>query len=102
MNLNVKLTPESLKKLGTVLARQAGGVLAILLIGCLAYTAYFTSNLFYSKVDLEALELQSDPAKDRQIRFNQATLDALDKLAPSEVRPNTDTTGRANPFAPTQ
>lgn len=97
MNLNLKL---DVRTLAAPLARY-GTSIFIMLVGVVGvYTMYFITNLFYSKADLDALASKQETTQTKQIKFNQKTLDSLDKLVPSDKKPDTSNVGRSNPFAP--
>lgn len=100
LNLNMKLSGDIstlLKPLGKYL-----GIIAIVAVGgIIGFTAYFVTNLFYSNGDLSKLEKkQSETNQQKQIRFNQKTLDSLKTLTPTDSQPNTQDVGKQNPFAP--
>ncbi len=100
LNLNMKLSGSLgayLKPLGKYIGMI--GVLAV--IALLGYTAYFLTNLFFAPSDLSALEKkQEESAQSKQIRFNEKTLQSLDKLKSAGTSPDTSNVGKDNPFAP--
>ncbi|MEI7818690.1 MAG: hypothetical protein WCI47_01080 [bacterium] len=101
MNLNLKLDLNGnvltwLKKI----AEHLHIVLIIVFSLVLAYSIYFAVNLFYSKGDLDALANKQTTERSKQIRFNQKTIDSLDRLLPARTEAPTPENGRSNPFAP--
>ncbi|MFO0955340.1 MAG: hypothetical protein U0526_02275 [Candidatus Saccharibacteria bacterium] len=100
LNLNMKLSGDIGSMLKPIL--KYAGVIAVLVVGGLiAYTAFFVTNLFYSNGDLSKLEeKQSESSQQKQIRFNQKTLDSLKTLTPADSQPNTADVGKQNPFSP--
>lgn len=100
MNLNMNLNT-NLGALVQPLLRRVGLIISLGLIGVIAFTVYFVSNLFFAPTDLDALSSYQETGQTKQIKFNQTTLESLDKLVPAGTVPAQDTTGgRTNPFAP--
>lgn len=96
LNLNADLS-----SLAQPILKRLSLIIFLALIGLLGYTVYFVSNLFFDQADLDTLSKHQDTTQTKQIKFNQATIESLDKLVPAGTQPSKPTTnGRSNPFAP--
>jgi|GEM_PF-5294718 len=101
MNLNMKLNLNgNVGDLAKKLVSQLHIILIIIFCGVLAYTVYFAINLFYAKSDIDAVANKQTTERTKQIRFNEKTLESLDRLLPARGEPSVPSSGRSNPFAP--
>ncbi len=96
LNMNVS----NLGGVAKSLLPKVGLLTGLILIGLIGYSAYFASNLFFARDDLDSLSRRQDTVQTKQIKFNQKTLESLESLIPSHEQPTDSSTGRSNPFAP--
>ena len=100
LKLDIHFNPAMLKRFIKGLAVVQGFLATLAVLAILGWTGYLISKAIDNTPDPAALQAGQEELTANQVRFDKATIAALQSLVPLNVQPNVNNLGHADPFNP--